>query len=1052
MAANLVQDIIDSRYHVVEPIGRGGMGAVYRVKDRLTGQIIALKRVMVSTDDLTFGSQVTSNTHDARLALATEFRTLASLRHPHIVDVLDYGFETSGFPYFTMQLIEGGQPFTEYATRLDLPGKINLLVAILEALSYLHRHDIVHRDLKPANVLVTPDGEVKVMDFGLALEHHKEISNLSKGLAGTLAYMPPEILREEAATFRSDLYAVGIMAYEVLVGRHPFDTSKTTALVNDILLTRPDTAALDAPLAAVIDQLLAKDPAERLASADAVIAALCAATSQPMPEESSALRESFLQAAQFVGRAAELNSLRAGHATLRDGHGAAFLIAGETGVGKSRLLDELRIHALVAGTLVLRGQAIEGGTVPYRLWRPVVRRLLLTTEVSDLEAGVLRELTPDIEELLGRPVPDIALASEHEGRLRLQLTIVELFKRQIQPMVLLLDDLHWTTESLDILRAIVPLAQDKPLLIAATYRSDEAPYLYGKLPTTMRLINLHSLTAQEIEHLSISMLGAAGRRPDLVELLAQQTDGNIFFMIDVVRTLAERVSRLDDIKHIAIPAQVTAKSLIEMARRRLKRLPPDYQPMLRLAAVLGRELDFSLLEYVDDEMDYIEWLMACCDAAIIEVVEGNWRFTHDNMRQGILEGLADPEIKRLNRVAALAIEAVYPNNADFALRLVEHWHAAGDPDKEAYYAKIAGERKLHMSSFEAARRYFERALAVGSTVTRPTASLLEVKTKLATACYYLRDFERANQLLEEALTGARDQQDAEAQIRALFQLSQVEVAGGNLGRAQTLLETALPLAQALGNASLLMRVIWGLGDLGWRAERYDQAVAYLQQSLQLATETRQVIWTLDALNSLGTTVWRQGQPDLARQLYIECYVKALDTGNLERAGTVMRNLALLSVAQGDYPRAQKKFETALQICQKIGRQADIAACLISMTSADVGLRDMERARGRLRDGLRLAQQLTNPPLLVAAIGHYAHWLAARGDHAGALAWLSAAWHHSLTKQSAEVYHELDQIRAALKLSPADIPATTLPPHLDTLAAAVLMALADDNPVVVSGVG
>ncbi|HEX2618986.1 MAG TPA: serine/threonine-protein kinase, partial [Phototrophicaceae bacterium] len=229
--------VINSRYRLLDKLGEGGMGAVYRVVDRLTGQTLALKQVTADESQLQFASHSTDQ--DIRLSLAQEFRTLAGLRHPHIVSVMDYGFDDqrngSRQPYFTMQLIEEAQSLTEYAANLDLPGKVRVLTEMLQALAYLHRRDIVHRDLKPANVLVTTEGVVKVMDFGLALHQSESTTNMYTGAVGTLAYMAPELFSDESASMQSDLYAVGIMIYEIFTGEFPFNIKNMGLLIGGIL-------------------------------------------------------------------------------------------------------------------------------------------------------------------------------------------------------------------------------------------------------------------------------------------------------------------------------------------------------------------------------------------------------------------------------------------------------------------------------------------------------------------------------------------------------------------------------------------------------------------------------------------------------------------------------------------------------------------------------------------------------------------------------------------------------------------------------------------------
>ncbi len=335
------------------------MGRVFRALDRLTGDTVALKRVTIPADRPGFSDRASVDI-DLRLALAQEFRTLASLHHPHIISVLDYGFDGQRQPYFTMDLLEDARTIVAAGQGEPLKVQVALLIQVLQALAYLHRRDILHRDLKPTNVLVTAQGQVKLLDLGLA-----NLIAGAQGAAGTLAYMAPEVLRGQPAGQSADLHAAGVMAYQLLVGRHPFDTHHPAHLMAGILHEVPDLSPVEDPrLAAVLARWLAKDPQQRFADAYDVIGALSQATDQPIPQESSAIRESFLRAARFVGREAELAQLTGALDQAAGGKGSAWLVGSEMGMGKSRLLDELRTRALVAGATVVRGQASKAAAHP----------------------------------------------------------------------------------------------------------------------------------------------------------------------------------------------------------------------------------------------------------------------------------------------------------------------------------------------------------------------------------------------------------------------------------------------------------------------------------------------------------------------------------------------------------------------------------------------------------------------------------------------------------------------------------------------------------------
>ncbi|MCS6871871.1 MAG: serine/threonine-protein kinase, partial [Anaerolineae bacterium] len=330
--------LIGNRYSLIRRIGEGGMGVVFEAEDRLNGRLVALKCLKARSE------QDYSDTYH-RQQLAREFQILAGLRHPHIISVLDFGYDSDLQPYFTMPLLQGAKNILSVASGRMLYGKVRLLIETLQALNYLHRHGILHLDLKPNNILVEPNGRTRVLDFGIATEisHKPETS-------GTLEYMSPEALSGQAVSYAADLYAVGVIAYQIFSGRHPFVANSIAQLIYKVLTEPVDSEPLDAPLAIrqIIVRLLAKKPEERYPSACDAMMAFYEAI-QAVPSEPRSLRESVIQSPKFVGREAELKTFDEAIAQALAGRGSAWLIGGESGVGKSRLLDEVRIRALVKG-------------------------------------------------------------------------------------------------------------------------------------------------------------------------------------------------------------------------------------------------------------------------------------------------------------------------------------------------------------------------------------------------------------------------------------------------------------------------------------------------------------------------------------------------------------------------------------------------------------------------------------------------------------------------------------------------------------------------------
>ena len=296
-------------YRVLDKLGEGGMGEVYRARDTQLNRSVAIKVL----PEL-FASDA------ERLARFTrEAQTLAALNHPNIAHI--HGLEGDGSPgkprALVMELVEG-EDLSTVIDRGPIPVADALPMAkqIADALEAAHEHGIIHRDLKPANIKVRPDGTVKVLDFGLAKAMDSVEAGLSRPsdgpaeagpqprhelpdvhrspatqmgmIVGTAAYMAPEQAKGKAVDKRADIWAFGVVLYEMLTGRHAFEGESTTELLAAVIMKEPDLAALPENLPAAVRRLiqrcLDKDPKQRLRDiGEARVALAAPVTAEPHP-------------------------------------------------------------------------------------------------------------------------------------------------------------------------------------------------------------------------------------------------------------------------------------------------------------------------------------------------------------------------------------------------------------------------------------------------------------------------------------------------------------------------------------------------------------------------------------------------------------------------------------------------------------------------------------------------------------------------------------------------------------------------------------------------
>ncbi|MCA0458481.1 MAG: DUF2791 family P-loop domain-containing protein [Chloroflexi bacterium] len=1015
--------IYGRRYRTGKMLGQGGMGAVYEALDKLTGEKIALKRVTGLTENQTFANP--DDSLNFRMALAREFKVLASLRHPNIISVLDYGFDEQSLPYITMELVEDADNFVEAAQKQPAE-QINLLIQLLQALAYLHRRGILHHDLKPSNVLVKNDTNVKVLDFGLAMEPEQAQGDVQ----GTLAYMAPEIIQGREPTTAVDLYAVGVIAYELFTGKHPFDTENMQKLLQEVLFTNPDlttlfdhtshytklqpktaplrddktrplnpnydtlpldemptekpsfeTRTVDAEsftpdaididfggdydthtLAGIIGKLLSKQPEDRYSDSEQVMIDLAAAVGINLPQESAAIRESFLQAAAFVGRENELKRLDQALEEAINGKGSAWLIAGESGVGKSRLIEEIRIRAMVQGVTVLRGQAVAEGGLPYQLWREPLRRLALTSEISDLDASILKAVIPDISELLERTVSDAVTLEGDAHQRRLFGAITNLFQQQQQPIMLILEDLQWASERLDLVKLLYGIVPNLPILILANYRHEESPTLPQELPG-MQILRLERLAAHDIAALSASMLGEAGRQPQVLELLRRETEGNVFFLVEVVRALAEEAGSLKKVGSMSLPENVLAGGIQTIIQRRLARVPESGQRLLQLAAISGRQLDVDVLEAVVGTDDLNEWLATCVNCAVLDVQDGLYHFTHDKLREVTIANVSPEDRAELHRQIAGALAAVYPNAPERATVMAQHWGAAGDLLNEFHFTQLAGDYALSISALSEAIDLFERCqqlipeIITDEAKRRPVQA--EMAIKLGEALQYTGAYEEAEKQIAAGLELYREIGDQVGTARALSLRGDNYWRTGNYEAALQACSESFALYRVLRYSEGEARTLNRLGMVAFEQGDYARANEQIQAALAVAEAAHNPVARATSMNNLGLVALRQGNfADSVKHFEVTLNLHR-EHGERWKVASTLHNLGTLAGIQGDLGKANHYFDEALSMCRSIGDRRGIALALDNLGFVAQLRGELDKASAYLEESLSLSQAIGN---------------------------------------------------------------------------------------------
>ncbi|MBC8099063.1 MAG: hypothetical protein H7Y11_06445 [Armatimonadetes bacterium] len=510
---------------------------------------------------------------------------------------------------------------------------------------------------------------------------------------------------------------------------------------------------------------------------------------------------------------------------------------------------------------------------------------------------------------------------------------------------------------------------------------------------------LERLNKLEIRDLSLSILGEVGKRQSVVNYLITQTEGNTFYIIETLRMLAVSTGRLENIGRITLPIGLVSQGMLAIARRRLERLPLDAQPTLRLAAVIGREIDFDLLRYYDDELDYDDWLMACADSALLLVSDGRWRFAHDKLREGILSGIAPDQLPRLHQMAAVALEALYPGNAAYHARLLEHWRMSNDPAKVVHYALLDGKHSVRTGDFIASRErllptldylrqftgvdhaqmtilaliaqmeektgddiasraHYEQSLAFAQYLGHPQG---EAAAKLGLARLANRQGDSADAiaLAIQALDSYRQQADLSGIIEGLQALNNIYYTQLQLEAAERCLSEALSIAQTLQDDHIMASILVDLGRVAFRQKQFDAGQAYASQALVLQERINDQDGISQSLNLLHLFADRLEDKPRARY-YAEASLEIAERiGNRQMVIMLTGNLATWFANEQQYAASRTQFQRAIALERQANLPNLLANHLAALAQVEILMDDWTAARRAVYEWLETAQRINN---------------------------------------------------------------------------------------------
>jgi serine/threonine-protein kinase len=607
-----VDDGTTARYQDIELLGRGGMGAVYRAHDAIRGRTIALKRLLIDAE---------TKHREERIALFhREYRTLAELKHPRMIEVFDYGIDAEG-PYYTMELLDGA----DLSGKAPLPWReaCSLARDVCSSLALLHSRGYVHRDVSPLNVRCTEDGRAKLIDFGAMVP--MGISTLTMGTPPCVA---PEALARQPLDGRTDLFALGATLYFTLTGRQAFPARTFMQLV--VLHERaprpPSALAADVPpaLDRLVLSLLSMDPMARPRHAAEVMDRLTI-VAELAPLEQVAVHQAYLNTPALVGRDAVSQQLAEHRRKSLSGKGTVLRLHGPEGGGRSRMLHASVMDARLAGMLTLNAGCTDAAAGPYG----VVRALLIELRDGAEHARKPLGQRPALQPLLDPEGLALEDSSSREAILK-ELSSLFIEVARSQPMLIAVDDIERCDEpSLAVLLTLASLVRRVPIEFLYTDLNGGVGEQHGALGLLRELSAAIALEPLDEDHTEALLGSVFGQVPNLATAARYVFDravGNPRSTMELAQALVDRGLARYELGSWSLPGQLAADalpaSLLDVRRAKFEGLNPDARELAQVLAIVDgyaiqREELCVLTEHNDPER-----LAAAHDALLdVRVVE-----------------------------------------------------------------------------------------------------------------------------------------------------------------------------------------------------------------------------------------------------------------------------------------------------------------------------------------------------------------------------------------------------------------------------------------------
>lgn len=946
-------------WQILEKIASGSFGTVYIAQNKINQEeLVALK---------IFHQKFFSLKNKIRFK--KNFFSASKVNHINCLKILDWYEKENDFG-FVMELValenrNGGvssfksenQNLFETSKIATIEEKILKIIQVCNGLEALHSKGIVHKNLKPENILCTFDGIIKITDFDLIGIENFLLTEKGNSFLRTIGYASPELCQNlSQIDNRSDLYSLGVIFYELLTGKLPFEVkglaqeAATELSIPNLAFPENLTTEIPNEIKLFISKLLQRYPEDRFYSAREIAAKLHEFLGTSEEFETSV---NYIFAPTFVNRKEELGTIiEKVFAKSQESSFQKILVFGESGVGKTKFIEEFR-SKLSNRNVKYFSICCEKEDKAYEsLQKILLQAVTYLSKISNTEkskilgrfAWDLIKILPQLSEMpfmnLIEKLPE--LSSRKSQELRLFQATFDFFQNLIEleeeKVIFIFDDAQNLDEkTFNWLEAFSEKLKESPILLILI-----SNVLQDRFAKRFQEIKLKSLNLESLNEMLASILGQSEfGQAELTSEIFRRTEGIPLF----VETFVQDCLKKGNLKFnkgswemIFDETVFKASNSEQVFSERLSKISSEARTLLEVEAVLKSGFDFqALLELT--AFDESKFFAVLDEVKEIGLVTEKYSFRHGKILEILKENLIGKKRQNLHSRVAFFLEKEFTGKEEqIAIRLAEHFTEAEETKKAIFFNDLAGEISKEKFDFKRALNYFQNALELFGNRKEKNQEI-KLRFKISRVLGLLGEKKKEKKVLEEirqiALEKRYEKLLAESNIALALLLKDLKY----FSQVELLLEEAFQVAQNLDDIVLEIEIMRVYGLTDFARGNYKKALKNFSKQLKYSEKFKYLEGKINSLENLGLTYQKLGRFKKATQYFNE----VLKKGNLLARLNSCLNLGEIYFKQKKYKKAILFYEKSLTFYEFLGEETLKTEILTSIEKAKLKLGNLEKS-------------------------------------------------------------------------------------------------------------